>query len=57
MWVMRGFEFRRPPPSLSLSLSLSLSWSLESVGVISLICARSREICLLYHFSLLIGSD
>ena len=59
MWEMRGFEFR-----LCLSVCLSLSLSL-SVGVLVcgpssaffFICACCREICLLYCFSLLIGSD
>ena len=56
MWVMRGFEFRL---CFSVSLSLSLSLSSESVSVVCflLISVRCREICLLYRFYLLVGSD
>ena len=45
--------------SVSLSLSLSQSWSFESVGVVCLllIWLCCREICLLYRFSLPIGSN
>ena len=43
--------------SVCLSVSLSCSPSLRTAVCLLLICARCREICLLYRFSLLIGSD
>ena len=42
---------------LSLSLSLSRSSGLWTVVCLLSIWPRCREICLLYHFSLLIGSN
>ena len=43
----------------SVSISFSLNWSSgpRTVDCLLLICVRCREICLLYRFSLLIGSD
>ena len=41
----------------SVCLSVSWSFGLRTVGCLLLIWLRCREICLLYRFSLLIGSD
>ena len=54
--VYAWFPVLPPAPSLSLSHSELEFWSAER-RLPSFDLSRRREICLLYHFSLLIGSD
>ena len=57
--LVASFKAEKKKVNVGDAWFLSLSWSsgLRTVVCLLLIWPRCREICLLYHFSLLVGSD